>query len=257
MLGFFLFINFARAQSGATISPSLPDARLAKIVAAGTVPDLATKANVLAKLQQVYGQNNVVDQINIGSVSAPSNWAASVSGLLTPQLKSVHKGQLVVEGTNIAIHGEVASDATRQAIGTSLAGAVNESYSVKNGLRVSAADQGTIDQLLANRTVEFENASALLTASGKEILDELAETLKTVSTKRIDVIGHTDNIGAAARNLALSRARADSVKIYLVGKGIAPELMTVSGMGADQPLMENSSEEGRRRNRRIEFRLSQ
>lgn len=249
-------MDSAAAQS-TTTSTRAPGVGVAKIVASGTVPDAAAKTNILARLQQVYGQNSVVDQISIGGVDAPPNWAANVSSLLTSQLKAVHQGQLVVEGTNIAIHGEVASDATRQTIGSNFAGVLNETYSVKNSLRVSAAGQQAIDQILGNRVVEFENASALLTASGKEILDELAEALKMISTKRIDIIGHTDNVGAAARNLALSRARADSVKIYLVAKGLTPEIMTVSGLGADQPLMDNTTEEGRRRNRRIEFRLSQ
>ncbi|WP_082584517.1 OmpA family protein [Noviherbaspirillum sp. Root189] len=245
------------AQSTTTTNARSPDLGVAKIVASGAVPDATTKANILARLQQVYGQDRVVDQISIGGVAAPPNWTASVSSLLTPQLMSVHQGQLVVEGTNIAIHGEVASDATRQNIGNSFAGVLNEPYSVKNGLRVSAAGQGTIDQVLGNRVVEFENASALLTVAGKEILDELAETLKTIPTKRIDIVGHTDNVGDAVRNLALSRARADSVKIYLVAKGITPQIMRVSGLGADQPLTDNTTAEGRRRNRRIEFRLSQ
>lgn len=257
MLGLSVCMGSVYAQSTTTTSARAPDVGPAKIVASGTVPDAATKANILARLQQVYGQNRVVDQISIGGVATPPNWTASVSSLLTPQLKSVHQGQLVVEGTDIAIHGEVASDAMRQTIGNNLAGALSEPYSVKNGLRVSAAGQGTIDQVLANRVVEFENASALLTASGKEILDELAEAFKTIPTKRIDIVGHTDNVGDAARNLALSRARADSVKIYLVAKGITPQIMTVTGLGADQPLMDNTTEEGRRRNRRIEFRLSQ
>ncbi|MFC7516953.1 OmpA family protein [Herbaspirillum sp. GCM10030257] len=245
------------AQSATATSARSPDVGVAKIVASGIVPDAVTKANLLAKLIQVYGQDRVVDQISIGGVAAPPNWTASVSSLLTPQLKSVHQGQLVVEGTNIVIQGEVATDATRQNIGSNFARGLNEPYSVKNGLRVSAAGQGAIDQVLGNRVVEFENASALLTVAGKEILDELAEALKTIPAKRIDIVGHTDNIGDAARNLALSRARADSVKIYLVAKGITPQIMTVSGLGADQPLMDNTTAEGRRRNRRIEFRLSQ
>jgi OmpA-OmpF porin, OOP family len=257
VLGLFACINSACAQSGTATSSGASDIGLAKIVASGTVPDAATKASILTKLEQIYGRDRVADQISIAGVAAPPNWAASVNGLLTPQLKAVHQGQLVVEGTNVAILGEVTSDATRQTIGSSFAGVLNAPYSVKNGLRVSAAGQGAIDQVLANRVVEFENASALLTPSGKEVLDELAGTLKAVSTRRIDIIGHTDNVGAAVRNLALSRARADSVKIYLVAKGITPEIMTVSGMGADQPLMDNTTDEGRRRNRRIEFRLSQ
>lgn len=257
LLGSFACMTYAYAQSTTGATTRVSEVGHAKIVASGAVPDAATKAQILTKLQQLYGQERVVDQINVGGVAAPPNWAASVNGLLTPQLKAVQQGQLVVEGTHIAIVGEVTSDATRKTIGSRFAEVLHDPYSVKNGLRVSAAGQGAIDQVLANRVVEFENASALLTAAGKQILNELAETLRTIPTKRIDIIGHTDNVGAAVHNLALSRARADSVRIYLVAKGIPPEIMTVSGLGADQPLMDNATEEGRRRNRRIEFKLSQ
>ena len=123
-------------------------------------------------------------------------------------------------------------------------------------MRVTAASQAVLDQALANRVIEFEQGSALLTESGKAILDEMAEALKKINTKKVEVIGHTDNVGAPARNIALSRSRADSVKTYLVAKGIASELIGTSGMGADQPVVPNITDEGRRRNRRIEFRLS-
>jgi OOP family OmpA-OmpF porin len=114
-----------------------------------------------------------------------------------------------------------------------------------------------LDQTLANRVIEFEKGSALLTPSGKRILDDMTDALKRANAKRIDIIGHTDDIGSRSRNMALSTARADSVKIYLVAKGLPSELIATNGMGPDQPIMSNATEEGRRRNRRIEFRVSQ
>lgn len=229
----------------------------ARIVVSGTVPDEASKAALLSRLTEVYGAPNLEDRINVGGVIAPANWATYIPKLVTPQLKSISKGQLVIEGTNIALRGEVSTEATRQEIASNFASALNPTYVIKNSLRVSAASQVVLDQALANRVIEFEPGSALLAESGKLILEEMTTTLKTVNAKKVEVIGHTDNSGAPARNLALSRARADAVRTYLVSKGIPPELIVASGMGADQPIGPNSTEEGRKRNRRIEFRVSQ
>lgn len=232
-----------------------PEIPPGSVVVSGAVPDEATKANLLAKLQELYGSGKVVDQISVGGVSAPPNWANHVAGLITPRLKSISKGQLAVEGTAVALRGEVASETLRQSIAGDIAGALDPAYVVKNGLRVSAATQAELDRTLGSRVIEFEPGSALLADSGKAILDEMAEALKRSRPQKVEVIGHTDNVGDAARNLALSRARADSVKTYLVTRGIAPESIGTSGMGADQPLASNATEDGRRRNRRIEFRV--
>jgi OOP family OmpA-OmpF porin len=228
-----------------------------RVVISGAVPDEATKAALLGKLQQLYGTGQVVDQITVGGVVAPPNWSTHVGKLMNANLKSISKGQILVEGTNIAMRGEVKNEAIRQAIASDFANALNTTYVIKNGLRVTAASQAVLDQALADRIIEFESGSALLTESGKAILDEMAEAVKKVSLKKLEVIGHTDNLGAPARNLALSRSRADSVKTYLVMKGIPSQLIGTSGMGADQPIVANTTDEGRKRNRRIEFRVSQ
>jgi OOP family OmpA-OmpF porin len=252
-------LDLAVTSSGAQTPPATSPvpAPPGKIVISGAVPDEATKAALITRLQELYGPGQIVDQISIGGVIAPPTWSAQISKLITPQIKSIGKGQLTVEGTAVSIRGEVANEALRQSIASEFASILNSTYIVKNGLRVTAVSQNVLDQALANRVVEFEHGSAFLTDSGKLILDEMAEALKKVDAKKFEVIGHTDNVGAPARNLMLSRARADSVKTYLVSKGLPPELIATSGMGADQPLVANTSEDNRKRNRRIEFRVSQ
>lgn len=246
--------TMATAQDHASSTQPIQPGR---VVISGTVPDEATKAALLGKLQQLYGTGQIIDQITVGSVIAPPNWSTHIGKLMNPNLKSISKGQLVVEGTNIAMRGEVRNEAVRQTIASDFASALNTTYVIKNGLRVTGSSQAVVDQTLANRIIEFESGSALLTESGKAILDEMATALKKVNIKKVEVIGHTDNLGTQARNLALSRSRADSVKTYLVVKGIPSELIGTSGMGPDQPIVANTTDEGRRRNRRIEFRVSQ
>jgi outer membrane protein OmpA-like peptidoglycan-associated protein len=72
-------------------------------------------------------------------------------------------------------------------------------------------------------------------------------------TAAFEIGGHTDNVGAEDRNLALSENRAKAVMDYLVSKGVASNRLTFKGYGASRPLADNATADGRSRNRRIEF----
>jgi outer membrane protein OmpA-like peptidoglycan-associated protein len=69
---------------------------------------------------------------------------------------------------------------------------------------------------------------------------------------RIEISGHTDNVGKAESNKDLSRRRAEACKKYLVDKGIAANRIETIGVGSDQPIAPNDTPDGRQRNRRIE-----
>lgn len=228
-----------------------------QVVITGTVPDEASKASVLAKLREVYGADLVVDQITVGAVSVPANWNGYVAKLITQDLKQITRGQLKIDGNAVSLRGEVANEAVRQKIASNVATSLNPTYTVSNGLRVSAADQNVLDTTLANRTIEFESGKATLTPAGRAILDEMAAAMLKLKDRKVDLIGHTDNVGLRASNQNLSQARAEAVKSYLTDRGIKPELMTASGQGPDRPIAGNDSPDGRARNRRIEFRLAQ
>ncbi|MQA39506.1 OmpA family protein [Rugamonas aquatica] len=240
----------AQAPQPATPKPG-------QILVSGAVPDEASKAALLQRVRDLYGADRVVDQVAISPVSLPPNWNGYVQKLIQPNLKLISKGELKIDGTNVALRGEVANEAQRQQIASDIATSLNPSYTVNNGLRVSATEQNLLDETLAKRIIEFESGKATLTASGQGILDEMAAALQKVKGKKVEVIGHTDNVGLRESNLALSQARAEAVRTYLAGKGIPAEMVMVSGQGPDRPVAENNNAEGRARNRRIEFRVAQ
>ena len=240
--------------------PAIPAAATpqpGQVLASGTVPDEASKAAVLARLRDLYGADKVVDQIAVGQVALPANWNAYVQKLLTPDLKQIRRGQLTIDGSVVSVHGEVANEAQRQKIASDFATSLNPTYTVNNGLRVSAADQNILDKTLANRTIEFESGKTTLTPSGRAILDEMGAALQKLAGRKVDIIGHTDNQGLRASNQHLSQARAEAVKAYLSSKGIDGDLLSASGQGPDRPIASNDSTDGRARNRRIEFRMVQ
>jgi OOP family OmpA-OmpF porin len=248
-----LFAAACLAAAGAVAAPD----RGAPIVVSGTVADESSKAALLARLREVYGADRVVDQLGVGMVATPANWNEHLQKLIGPNLKLISRGQLKVDGTNVSLRGDVANETQRQQIATDIAGSLNPTYVVNNGLRVAASEQGVLDAALANRIIEFESGKATLTESGRGILDQMAATLQKLKGVRVEVIGHTDNSGSRAGNLSLSQARAEAVKSYVASRGINPDLIAVSGEGPDRPVADNRTAEGRARNRRIEFKVAQ
>lgn len=234
------------------------EAQAGKILVTGTVANDASKANVLTKLREVYGADMVVDQVSVGGVTTPANWDGYVQKIITPELKEISKGHLKIDGSTVNLKGEVKNEATRQKIASNIATSLNPTYSVTNGLRVTALDQAIIEDVLKDRIVEFESGKATLTAAGKALLDEIASVIQLkLKGRKVEVIGHTDNQGLKASNQSLSQARAEAVKVYMSDKGINADLLTASGQGANRPIAGNDNAEGRARNRRIEFRLAQ
>lgn len=237
--------------------PAKPADEPGKVIASGSVPDEASRATILAKLRELYGAQNVVDRLEIGGVVPPPNWSENMAKILTPNLKQVRKGQLQVSGTQIAIKGQVANEALRQQVVSNIATSLNPTYSIDNGLVAAGGEaQSLLDKTLSNRVVEFESGSATLTPTGRAILDEMATAIKQIGTPKVQLIGHTDSQGNHQANVALSLARASSVRNYLIDKGIPAESLSAAGSGPDQPVAANDTAEGRAKNRRIEFRLA-
>ena len=90
---------------------------------------------------------------------------------------------------------------------------------------------------------------------GKAKLDDLVEKTKGINLEVIIAVGHTDNIGTAAYNQALSERRANAVKDYLVSKGIEKNRVYTEGKGMKNPIASNSTAEGRAKNRRTEIEV--
>jgi OmpA-OmpF porin, OOP family len=103
-------------------------------------------------------------------------------------------------------------------------------------------------------TVYFSTGTADIEARSLPLLTEVADALlRTPAIQRVEVQGHTDNVGAADFNADLSQRRAESVKNWLAGAGVAPERLEAKGYGLTQPIAPNKGEKGRAKNRRVAF----
>jgi len=107
----------------------------------------------------------------------------------------------------------------------------------------------------AMQAVEFQTGSANLKSTSKGILEEIAVIMKKYPNYKLDILGHTDNVGKKEANLLLSINRAKSCYQYMVDRGIAEYRLNYKGFGQSRPIEDNAQEEGRSKNRRVEFKL--
>lgn len=101
--------------------------------------------------------------------------------------------------------------------------------------------------------INFDTNKATLKADGKEAIQEIFKALQTDNSLRISIEGHTDNTGSSAHNQKLSEERAEAVVQELKSLGIAMDRLSSKGFGSEQPIADNSTEEGKAQNRRVEL----
>jgi len=103
----------------------------------------------------------------------------------------------------------------------------------------------------------FDHDKSILKAEGKAALHELGDAIKAKGARvvDIDIIGHTDSDGTVEYNQALSERRAHAVRDYIVGEGVDPNIIDVSGEGELSPIASNATREGRALNRRVDIHV--
>ncbi|MEM6731251.1 MAG: OmpA family protein, partial [Myxococcota bacterium] len=103
--------------------------------------------------------------------------------------------------------------------------------------------------------INFESGSSKIRSESFPVLDRAAATLLEYENLRLRISGHTDSSGDASYNQFISEQRANAVRDYLVGKGVAASRLEAAGFGEEKPVADNGTSQGRAQNRRIEFEL--
>jgi OOP family OmpA-OmpF porin len=102
--------------------------------------------------------------------------------------------------------------------------------------------------------INFPSGSAQIPPESTDYLNRVATAIKAAPTGTVlEIAGHTDNSGDSASNMTLSQQRAEAVRSYLVEQGVPPGMLVAKGYGDTRPVASNDTDEGRFRNRRIEF----
>ncbi|WP_298187448.1 OmpA family protein [uncultured Pseudomonas sp.] len=123
------------------------------------------------------------------------------------------------------------------------------------GTGVEVQRNGDDLKLIMPGNITFATNSADISGNFYAPLNNLANSFKQYEQNSIEIIGHTDNVGAQQYNYTLSQRRAQSVANYLTSQGVNGMRISTRGMGPDQPVASNATEYGRSQNRRVEINL--
>jgi outer membrane protein OmpA-like peptidoglycan-associated protein len=190
-----------------------------------------------------------------------------LAGCATQQGTNTAVGTGVGAGTGAAL-GAIFGGGKGAAIGAGVGAAVGgvTGYNWQNiRNRMSGATKGTGTEITEQpdgslklnipSSVTFDTSSYAIKPSFAPVLDQLAQTMQQNPEIVASVVGHTDSTGSPQYNQTLSVNRAQSVTGYLGQRGVAPQRLSATGMGQNQPIADNNTEAGRAANRRVEIYL--
>lgn len=124
------------------------------------------------------------------------------------------------------------------------------------GVGVQKDKQTGAITLVMPGNITFQTGQSAVKADFYSVLDAVADVLKEYNKTSITISGHTDNVGRDDANNKLSQDRANSVGQYLISRGVAGGRINAVGYGKSQPVADNSTENGRAQNRRVEIRIN-
>jgi len=228
------------------------------------VRDQATKDMIIAEAQSLLDEGATLDEkITIDPAVAPPNPTA-LAGLL--RVLSTASGDAAVkyDGTMVTLTGQVADQAIKAAAARSAATAAPGAI-VANQLRVPQLDpppvteacqtfQSRLTQLMRQNTIGFLSGTSLMKQQSRTSVVRVATLLKSCDSARVEVGGHTDNLGDPATSQPLSQRRADTVKAELVRLGVSGDRIITRAYGQTRPLHPNTTSAGRIANRRVEIK---
>lgn len=215
----------------------------------GEVPNEEQHQQLLAAANSRFA--DVRDEMTISGDTAKQEWpsAATRAMQVLPQLQ---QGRAQWRAGAFKVSGVVLSE--KEADARQTFNSEPNAPSLRTIDLALAEPANTCDEAfasaLATNTINFATSSAQIDNSSNVLLDELAE-LANSCPGRLMIEGHTDNTGQAAYNQQLSQSRADAVQQALTDLGVDLGRMSARGFGSDQPIADNSTPDGRAKNRRI------
>lgn len=225
-----------------------------KIMLGGEVPTEAEKLKLAQAATELFGAGNIVDRLTVADNASLPEWWPRLNSMLSWLKKGIDLG-FDQNGATLTLTGKVDSDAAKQSEEDEIGALVGPNIAIDNQIALIAKAVEATSQILpcSNKmsvTILFANNSAALTDEGKKRLDQLTPCL----TGPTEVAGHTDSVGSDTFNKGLSRARANSVIDYISSIDHDKKAwLTPTGYGEIKPVASNATEEGRAKNRRIEF----
>jgi OmpA-OmpF porin, OOP family len=267
--------HLASTASSPTPVPANFHARLEQgtLMLRGSLPDAGTRDRILERARVAYDAAHVrvLDQLTVDDRIATPPWVNQLPAVLPvlEQMQGVRS--VMIDGRFLVLSGMVPSQEVKAGILRTVSPLRSLGLQLEDHMTVVAPSptpsafpkagagpplplQTRLDEMLSRNQIEFDSNQATLTARGRAALDRLIPVLAQTPRTSIEIGGHTDGFGAPDYNKDLSRRRAEVVRDYLTGQGVAHDFTAV-GYGATQPLATGVSKAALQRNRRIELRV--
>lgn len=236
------------------------------ITVGGAVPDEKTANANFELVSQAFPSNSVVIFNQEIDAKAPSAFASSTRAAILIASR-LEQGKVELDGDRVVVQGSAyhqkSADNIKSAIAKLLPQGTQSQIdiAVKDPAQIEKvpADQcqNILNNILKFGTIRFPSGKSDIESSSFGLLDQLAYTTMRCPDSRVRISGHTDSSGSAQTNKTISEARAGAVRQYLLDSGISGNRIDAVGYGPDKPIASNDTEEGRAKNRRIEFEIIQ
>ncbi len=235
----------------------------------GSVHDADTKNSIVGSLTSVYGADKIQGDVGIDANRAAAPWLTNLrAGLENLKMPGM---QAVFDGNSVNLGGSL-SDADRDQLkgvlgGGLVIGALADqasdlvtSANAKAAASLAALRPGFTPSdlvgVLNQSIVNFPSGSAVLPTVSVSLLQTAAAQIKLLPPGTVlEVAGYTDNTGDPAANVTLSQQRAEAVRTALIQAGVSPSALVAKGYGNANPVASNDEQQGRFRNRRIEYHV--
>ena len=241
-----------------------------KIKYSGVVPDEQTKQNIQNQLSSAYGANNISGDIKVDPRAGNVGWTSNLSSAL-PYFKT-SGSEVTFDGNSINVGGRLPESAKSDMViklkhiygdgmnigsfeaATAVSEANRKASEALSSLRPGFTAEDLTRALNMN-VINFRSGSSEIPKESMPVLEQSASAIKSAPTGTVlEVGGYTDNVGNPAANQRISQQRADSVRHFLIGKGVNSDSLVSKGYGDSNPIASNDTEDGRFKNRRIEYK---
>lgn len=224
----------------------------------GFLPEGDGRSRLLDGVKAVWP--GTVDDKATAAPGAPAAFLETISVVL-PEVARLDRGGLELSDATLTISGTAPTAAfAEQVLGRIRARLPAGVTLAATPLAIAPPAPVAVDEcraglgaVQANGKILFETGRSDLDAGDLRVLDTLVLAALRCGSASVVVEGHTDNVGDAEANLALSQKRAEAVVAHLVAAGVAPDRLRAVGWGDAHPVGDNTSEDGRQMNRRIDF----
>ena len=234
------------------------------VALSGQVPDESARQAIETYAAALFGTAVVQSTLEPTGRAAPDGWQVAALRVLE-SLSVVAEGEARLAGYTISFSARVESPEHISGVHRELTQSF-EGYAVRSLVEVDlpGAVAATplpitrcthlLSELNQTRPIDFDPGSAVIAESSNQVLNAMAGVLERCTDEQIEVGGHTDSQGREEMNLRLSQERAEAIVAALADRGISELRLVPQGYGETMPIADNDTEEGRARNRRIEFR---